>query len=204
MTLAKKDESTKDKILAAANRIFTKKGMAGARMQDIADEAGINKALLHYYFSNKQKLFEVVFEEAAEKLFSRISTVIESDQTLFDTIRNFTNEYISFITENPFLPQFVLSEMHQQQHKFIRHKFFSKKHFVSKLVNKIEAEVKKDNIKPISPVQLIMNMISMCIFPFIGKPVIQLMLQIDELQFRFIMEQRKTEVAEFIINSIRK
>src|SRR5690242_3482240 len=95
------DETTKEKILAAANQIFTKKGMAGARMQDIADEAGINKALLHYYFSSKEKLFEVIFEEAAEKLFSRISQVIESDEPLFETIQSFTREYISFMMENP-------------------------------------------------------------------------------------------------------
>ena len=82
----KKDSTTEEKILAAAKKIFVQKGMAGARMQDIADEAGINKALLHYYFRNKEKLFEVIFLAAAERLFPRINRIFEADMPLFERI----------------------------------------------------------------------------------------------------------------------
>ena len=71
MTKIKIEKSTEEKILAAAKKVFVLKGMAGARMQDIADEAGINKALLHYYFRSKEKLFESDFPRGCSKIVSK-------------------------------------------------------------------------------------------------------------------------------------
>ena len=104
MVKKKIDQSTEQIILEAAKKVFVRKGMAGARMQDIADEAGINKALLHYYFRNKEKLFEMIFMEAAEKFFPRINAIFDSDQPLFEKIESFCEEYISVVMENPYLP----------------------------------------------------------------------------------------------------
>jgi TetR/AcrR family transcriptional regulator len=73
-----------------------------------------------------------------------------------------------------------------------------------KFLMQIEAEVKKGTIKNISPLQLLMNLISMTIFPFIGKPVFQANLGLDELQFQMVMEQRKKEIPRFIIDAIKK
>src|SRR5882672_3266473 len=101
MVNKKKNDTTEEKILAAARKVFTTKGMSGARMQDIADEAGINKALLHYYFKNKQKLFEEIFMEAAGKLFPKINQIFKSDQPLFIKIEQFCDEYITVVLENP-------------------------------------------------------------------------------------------------------
>ncbi|MES1226372.1 MAG: helix-turn-helix domain-containing protein, partial [Bacteroidota bacterium] len=84
MVKIKKDATTEDKILEAARKVFIKKGMAGARMQEIADEAGINKAMLHYYFRNKEMLFDVIFRQAAQKLFPKINIIFESDESLFE------------------------------------------------------------------------------------------------------------------------
>src|SRR5438874_9015673 len=108
MVNTKKDENTEERILTAAKKVFLKEGMAGARMQDIADEAGINKALLHYYFHNKEKLFDVIFMEAAQKLFPKISFIFESDLPVLEKIEHFADEYITVILENPYLPLFVL------------------------------------------------------------------------------------------------
>ena len=99
----KKDQSTEERILASAKKIFVEKGMAGARMQDIADDAGINKAMLHYYFRSKEKLFEVIFKEAAARLFPTIASILNSDLPLFEKIRRFTNDYLEIVIENPFL-----------------------------------------------------------------------------------------------------
>src|ERR1044072_5809634 len=106
-------DSTEEKIVTAAKKVFLAKGLAGARMQDIADEAGINKALVHYYFRNKEKLFEVIFTEAALKLFPKINIIFESDGTLFEKIRLFVAEYITVMSENPYLPMFVLNEINK-------------------------------------------------------------------------------------------
>lgn len=200
-----KEKSTEEKILAAAKKVFVSKGMAGARMQDIADEAGINKALLHYYFRSKEKLFDVVFTEAAQKLFPKINSIFESDAPLFSKIENFTEEYITVMSENPYLPLFVLNEISKDPETFL-HKFWHKQGLSrpQKFLEQIEKEVKKGTIKRISPLHLLINLISMSIFPFIGKPMIQYAMGLDELQFRNIMQQRKKEVPKFIIDSIKK
>ncbi len=200
-----KDVSTESKILEAARQVFLRNGLAGARMQDIADEAGINKALLHYYFSGKDKLFEVIFMEAASGLFPRINEVFTSDLPLFKKIELFCEEYLTIIMENPYLPLFVLNEINRDPAKFIRK--LSKAGFrpdPSLLLRQIESEVKKGRIKNINPMHLIINLLSMTIFPFVAKPMLQGNLGMDELQFRMMMEQRKTEIPKFIINAISK
>ncbi len=102
-----KDTSTESGILNAAKRIFQQKGMDGARMQEIADEAGINKALLHYYYRSKQLLFEAVFKSAFLLLAPQLNKVLNDDSSLFDKIKNFTNNYISFVIKHPYLPNFI-------------------------------------------------------------------------------------------------
>ncbi len=199
-----KNISTEEKILAAAKTIFIEKGMDGARMQDIADNAGINKALLHYYFKSKEKLFEVIFKEGAEKLFSKINSILNSDLPLFEKIRLFSNEYAEIISQNPYLPLFVLNEMNKQPHSFLENIFGKNQPTFENLVKQIDKEIKKGTIKPVSPVNLVINMISLSIFPFVAKPVFQRIMNLDALQFGSIMDQRKTMNAEFIIASIKK
>ncbi|HWH62076.1 MAG TPA: TetR/AcrR family transcriptional regulator, partial [Ginsengibacter sp.] len=196
---------TEEKILAAAKKVFITKGMYGARMQDIADEAGINKALLHYYFRSKEKLFEVIFMEAAQKLFPKINSIFESDMPLFEKIETFTEEYITIISENPYLPLFVLNEINQDPETFLN-KIWNKQKFPrpQKFLEQIEKEVKKGTIKRISPLHLLINLISMSVFPFVAKSMIQFTMGLDELQFRNVIEQRKKEVSKFIIDSIKK
>jgi TetR/AcrR family transcriptional regulator len=205
MAKIKIEKSAEEKILAAAKKVFTSKGMAGARMQDIANEAGINKALLHYYFRSKEKLFEVIFFEAAQKLFPRINLIFESDMPLFEKIQNFADQYITMMSENPYLPLFVLNEVSKEPEIFIK-KIWGKQNIPhpEKFLAQIEREVKKGSIKKISPLHLLINLISLSIFPFVAKPMIQFALGLDEMQFKNVMEQRKKEVAKFIIDSIKK
>src|SRR5690349_8196144 len=109
----KEDLNTQQKILEAAKKVFHQKGLAGARMQDIADEAGINKALLHYYFRNKDMLFEMIFKDAAANLFPKVASIISEDLPLFEKIRKFTKEYLEVVIQNPYLPLFVLNEINK-------------------------------------------------------------------------------------------
>lgn len=205
MVKKQKDQTTEQVILAAAKKVFVKKGMAGARMQDIADEAGINKALLHYYFRNKEKLFEVIFLEAAEKLFPKINAIFEADRPLFEKIENFCDEYISIVMDNPYLPLFVLNEINQDPEYFLKKVWAGKaKPNPVKFLEQMEKEVKKGTIKKINPLHLLMNLLSMTIFPFIAKPMFQKNLGMGEAQFRIAMEERKKEIPRFIIDSIKK
>ncbi len=205
MARQKKDENTQQRILEAAKKVFVTQGLMGARMQDIADEAGINKALLHYYFRNKEQLFQNIFTEASSKLFPRINQIFESDEPLFRKIELFVDEYISVTIENPYLPLFVLNEINRDP-KFFLEKVWKKtdKPKPHKFLEQIAAEVAKGTIRDISPLQLLMNLISLTIFPFVAKPMFQINLGLDEFQFRHIMEQRRKEIPRVIIESIRK
>jgi TetR/AcrR family transcriptional regulator len=205
MVKIKTEKTTEEKILAAAKKVFISKGMSGARMQDIADEAGINKALLHYYFRSKEKLFEVIFLEAAQKLFPKINSIFESDMPLFQKIEHFSEEYITVMAENPYLPLFVLNEINQDPETFLN-KIWGKQNLPrpQKFLEQIEKEVRKGTIKKVSPLHLLMNLISLSVFPFVAKSMFQFTLGLDELQYRAIMEQRKKEIPKFIIDSIKK
>lgn len=200
-----KDKGAEERILAAAKKVFTTKGMAGARMQDIADEAGINKALVHYYFRDKDKLFEVVFLAEAQKFFPKINAIFNSDAALFEKIENFVNEYIDEMQENPYLPWFVLNEINRDPDQFM-YKIWGKDNLPKpgKFLEQIEKEVKKGTIKKISPVHLLMNLLSMTIFPFVARPMLTRNLRLNEKQFMQIMEERKKEVPKFIMESIKK
>lgn len=204
MVSTTKDKSTEEKILAAARRVFVRDGMTGARMQDIADEAGINKALLHYHFRNKKKLFEVVFLEAAGRLFPKINEIFEADLGLFEKIERFCEEYVTLVMDNPYLPLFVLNEINRDPHYFLGKVWKGKSTpRPEKLLAQIKAEQAAGRIRSVDPLQLLMHLLSMTIFPFVAKPMLRKNLGLDEQTFRVVMEQRKKEIPEFIIHAIR-
>lgn len=199
-----KDKSTEEKILHAAREVFTVKGMSGARMQEIADKAGINKALLHYYFRNKEKLFQAIFKEAFEAVAPKINQILDADLSLEEKIRKFVDQYITTIDKNPFLPAFVLHELNTNPEGFAAEILKNnKKPNPEKLLNQIADEVARGNIRPIHPAQLLLNIIGLCIFPYIGKPMFMGVTGIPEPVYWNLLEQRKTEVAEFILKAIR-
>jgi TetR/AcrR family transcriptional regulator len=203
MVKKEKDDTTEQKILTAAKKVFISKGMSGARMQDIADEAGINKALLHYYFKNKEQLFENIFTKLTHGFWEQITSVFESEDALFDKINSFCSLYIDKVIENPYIPMFVLYELNQRPAGFVKKMFRNNPPRPAKLITQIQAEVKAGNIIPIDPRQLIMNMISLCVLPFIGKPMFMTVMNLDDKTYLDLMKQRKKSVPDFIINSIK-
>src|SRR5580698_3307924 len=107
-----KEQSTEEKIKAAARKIFTKKGYAATRTRDIAEQAGLNLALLNYYFRSKEKLFEIVMIEKVQQLLAFMSPVLNNpDTSLHEKIDLITPSYIDMLLKNPDLPMFVLSEI---------------------------------------------------------------------------------------------
>jgi AcrR family transcriptional regulator len=198
--------STEEKIVAAAKNVFLKQGFAGARMQDIADAAGINKALLHYYFRNKDKLFEMIFMQSIQKMIPTINSVFDSDDDLFLKIRKFVAAYTEMLSDNPYLPLFIANELSKNPEKIIKMIMTSAndKPHINKFIKDIQSAIELDIIKPISTINLFINIMSLCIFPYIAKPMMQFFLKLDELEYRMILEQRKQEVADFIIDSIKK
>ena len=114
-----KDRNTEGIVLAAAKKVFILKGMDGARMQEIADEAGINKSLLHYYFRSKEKLFEEIFKDTFAKFIPKIDVLLSSNKSLEDKIKEFVKEYLELLQKNPHLPQFILQELNRNPDRLV-------------------------------------------------------------------------------------
>ncbi|OQY38032.1 MAG: hypothetical protein B6226_04200, partial [Candidatus Cloacimonetes bacterium 4572_65] len=171
--MKKYNKKTEDVILQIAKKVFQEKGFSGARTQEIADKAKINKALVHYYFRTKEKLFEKVFMMSLEKIFKNLSGSLNSDLPLMEKIEVFVDKYIDFIEENNNLFIFVLSEA--KRNKNFAEKFAQvplKQLELMGLFEQIEEEIKKGNIREVVPVQFFINLISMCIFPYLASPII--------------------------------
>ena len=200
--MAKQDKSTEKKILEAAKIVFLEKGFDGSRMQEIADNAGMNKALLHYYFRSKDKLFDAIFKEAFQQFIPHVAEVMSSDKPLLKKIELFVEIYISMLSENPHLPIFILHEINRCPEQLVN----TIKNFGIQpelLIESIQKEIKKGTIRKIDPRQLIVNLIGLCIFPFAARPIIQrIIFENDDMQFDKFLKARKKEVADFIINSI--
>ena len=171
--------TTEEKIFEAAFRVFQLKGFKGARMQEIADEAGINKAMLHYCFKNKELLFESVFMNAFGKLAPQINEIFKSQDSIFEKIKKFTDSYISFVMNYPFLPQFIIQEMNNNP-EFVT-KFLKKENRPdpTKLIHQIENEIKLGILKPINPKQLLIDIFSMTVFPFAAQALLKGMIQVS-------------------------
>ena len=199
-----KEHNTEKIILEAAKDVFQHKGMDGTRMQEIADKAGINKAMLHYYYRSKQKLFEAVFKSAINLMAPKVVKIINTDEHLFDKIRNFTDKYITFISKHSYIPLFIINELRRNPEILkttIDHNFDISVR--ERLRAEIEALIQKKEIKPINPEQLFLDTISLCIFPVITKPLMTTILDKTNKQYDELINQRKKYVADFIINAIK-
>ena len=118
--MTERDQDTEERILAAAHAVFLRSGTAGARMQEIADEAGVNKALLHYYFRSKERLGQAVFERTAVTMFSFLFELIASPASLVEKVRTVVAAQIEFLREHPYLPGYIVSELHHHPERITR------------------------------------------------------------------------------------
>ena len=199
----KKDTNTEHIILKAAKRVFQNKGMDGARMQEIADEAKINKAMPHDYYRSKQLLFEAVFSNAFALLAPQLNAILNDESSVEQKIRNFTTNYISFMSKHPYLPTFIIQELNRNPGFILKMKDNKGFPNIEKFKKQIEVEVDKGILRPIKGEQLFINIMALNIFPFVASPLIKAFVNIDNKAFKQLVEDRKTEVADFIINSIK-
>lgn len=198
------DLSTEQKILEAAKKVFMQKGLDGTRLDEIANEAGINKALLHYYFRSKEKLFQTVFDQMAGKMVPDFTAIVESEGVIEDKIELLVHRYIDFVSINPQLPLFLITELTrnpERMKEMLAHTHNFNK--IQKFAFQIITEMQVGRIKSFNPLHLILNIMSMCIFPFIAKPVIVAILQVKEDDLEVILTQRKQEVSRFIREALR-
>ncbi len=198
-----KNISTESQILDAARKVFLEKGMAAARMQEIADEAGINKALLHYYFRSKEKLFDRIFGEVIEKISDGLQSVFEEEKPILDRLKAVVDIYIDVLLENRYLPLFVLNELNHNPEKFTE---LFKKHIaihMEKFFTEIQEAVDTGIINPIHPLHLLLNVVGLIIFPFATVPVISRIAD-DSLKpfLSTVLQERKVVVKQFIEDAL--
>ena len=196
--------NTEEKILLAAKKLFFEKGFEGAKMQDIANEAGINKAMLHYYYRSKELLYERVNLSFASVIIPRVNSLVDMQLGVFETIETFVTIYIDFLLENPDLPGYFIGEMNRNPEKFI--KVLSDQNLQPNFfafIQKMNTAIEKQEIRPINPLHLLIHIMSMCIFPFLAKPMIIYASKMNTQDFDHLLAQRKQEIITFIHHSIK-
>jgi AcrR family transcriptional regulator len=202
------EQNTEQKILDAAKDVFQQKGMTGARMQEIADKAGINKALLHYYYRTKDKLFEKVFDIAFSIFIPKAKEMMSGSDPVFVKIEFFVENYIELLHKHPYIPGFVISELNRNPQILVsifeKNVGLQKNDIINKLEKQINDEVEKGILKPISAQNLMTNVVSLCIFPIVAKPILKgILFNNDDKEYKVFLDQRKEFVKEYLINSIK-
>lgn len=199
------DNTTEQKILNSAAQVFHEKGYDGTRMQEIADKAKINKGLLHYYFKTKDSLFESIFSMALRKMIAQIQAILLMEVPLEKKIDLMVDEYMNMLSKNSYLPRFVLNELNKNPDKFIaKHVGNNLKNTFSVFARSVKKEIEMGYIKPIDPRQLFMNLISMIIFPFVGRPMIQVVVGIENKEFQLLLQERREHIKAFVKAAIKK
>ncbi len=188
------DLSTEEKIKEAARKVFTQKGYAATRTRDIAEEAGLNLALLNYYFRSKEKLFRIIMAEKMQQFLGFMDPVINNTTTtLQDKVERIVSKYTELLTGSPDLPFFILSEIRNNPAYFM--KITGKENFLSKsiLIKQIREKVPGRN-----PFHFFINLLGMCVFPFIMNPVLQKMGALNDKTFTKMMKERKSLIPCWI------
>jgi AcrR family transcriptional regulator len=195
-------QDTEKNILAAASRVFIRKGMGGTRMQEIADEAQINKSLLHYYYRSKQLLFEAVFKNTVAEFILIIKEIFNSEEDLRIKIPKIVQVYTDYLKKNPYIISFILRELQAEPKIILK---------IIEMVNikslyffeQIKENISSGKIKPIKPEDLFVNILSLTIFPIVAKPIVKAaLMQNDSEKYNDFLEERKKTICEFIFSSI--
>lgn len=187
-----KDISTEEKIKNAARTVFHKKGYAAARTRDIAEEAGINLALLNYYFRSKEKLFNIVMLETFQSFFASISQVFnDTNSTLEGKIEKFASNYIGLLFQEPEIPLFIMSEIRNNPEELLKKIDLKGAVFNSVFFKQYSESVKEGKIRELHFLHFMMNFMGLIAFPFIAKPLLKELSGLNEVQFNTLVEKRK-------------
>ncbi len=195
---------TEERIVRAATKVFMQKGFDGARMQEIADEAQINKALLHYYFRSKEQLFSKIFRELTKDTHMALQRALESDGHFVDKIRQLVRDEMQQLLQNPTLPMFVIREISRDAERFrsLVADTPLRQSFVQFSAHVHEA-VRRNEIRPIDPIQLLLHILALVRFPFLAKPMVMTVTGYSESEYQQALEERTNEVVHILVNSLK-
>ncbi len=197
------DRNTEKRIFEAAKAIFHERGYHGARMQEIARRAGINQSMLHYYFRSKEGLFEAVFRATAGEVLTPVFEVLSADLPLSEKLDRFVEIYIDQVSANPYAPGFLLEELSHHPDHLRRFAGDRGKVVFEKLAGEVREAVVRGELRPISPEDLFANLVALCLFPFIARPILQTVTGLDDDAYRSFLRRRKREVRRFIHHALK-
>ena len=194
-----KELSTEEKIIAAARKLFTQKGFSATKTRDIAEEAGINLALLNYYFRSKQNLFQIIIEEKFDQLFGVINPILSNSEiSLEEKIETLVTNYTNMLLGNDDLPLFVLSEI--KTNEFLIKRVRQNAEILSNPV--IEKQLKERGFTT-TGFNFIMNVMSLTLFPFMSKPLFVTSGLIKEEEFVHFITERKKDIPTWVMNTLK-
>jgi AcrR family transcriptional regulator len=190
------DHSTEEKIKQAARKIFTQKGFAATRTRDIADEAGMNLALLNYYFRSKEKLFDIVMRETMQQFIMTMKGVFNDEKTsLIEKVETMVDRYIDLFKAQPNIPLFVLGEIRADPEKFAANMGMKSVLFESHFFK----QIMKETQGKMHPLHFVMNLVSLTVFPFVASPLIRSLGHMNPAEFDTMMQERKKMIPLWLV-----
>jgi TetR/AcrR family transcriptional regulator len=210
-TPRRRDGDTERRILDAAHAVFVRRGTSGARMQEIAAEAGVNQALLHYYFRSKEQLAQAAFERAAQGFMPAVIGVIASGEALEDKVARIITLELAHLSRAPYLPGYIIGEVTHRPERagqliaavtgLTPDQIGSR--VLDTLRRQIKARVKRGTMAPIAPESFVVNLMALCIFPFAVRPMVMAMLGMDDRRFEQFIRRRQEDLPAFFMGALR-
>lgn len=209
-TQAGNDGDTEQRILQAARKVFVARGTAGARVQEIAAEAGVNPALIHYYYRSKEGLAAAVFREAAGRLVPVVAGLFLSEAPIEQKVEQFIHLYIDAVRHSPFLPGYIVSELHHHQERQSTLREIARlapegmaERAFARLATDLEEAAASRGMRRISAEQFITNVMALAAFPFIARPALTTAFGLDAEAFDRFLDERRAELPSIIIAGLR-
>jgi AcrR family transcriptional regulator len=201
------DTGTEQQILQAAHRVIIRRGKSGTRMQEIADEAGVNKALLHYYFRSKDKIYKAVLNNVASELFRSLLDFLNFSLPFQQLISEFIRLHTEAIRNNLDLFQFFFSEIWTNRAEvlpvFREVLSISEGRLPELFFARVNRAIYEKEIRPVDPLSLLLNIISLDVFFFVASPLIIELLELPESELQRLFDERVQQVTDFVWKSIQ-
>jgi len=199
----KENESIEEQILVAAFNVFVEKGFENAKMQDIANQAGIKRTVLNYYFRSKELLYQKIAKTILRQALPNMLKILKSDLSFEQKIKDFVENYIDLVLKNPFMPLFIINELNHLGSAFIEKMLDGVKPDIDIFLEHVKDEMDKGNIVKINPIQVPLHIISLCAFPIIGKPMVMLITNSNEKLYIEIIQERKAEITRLVLKGLK-
>ncbi|MGE5627728.1 MAG: TetR/AcrR family transcriptional regulator [Solirubrobacterales bacterium] len=201
------EKDIKKDIINAAIDVFIAKGKSGARMQEIADKAGVNKMLLHYYFRNKELLFQEVLKNTLIDLYYSVVETSFKTNNFKDTLAEFIDKHFEFLYKKRDVLRFLLWEVShdgKDVYELIKNTFQKLGNTpMDALRERISVAIKNGEIREINTSEFIFNLFSLDVFSIMVLPFVQLFSNIDENELQILMKKRKKEIFRILWSDIK-